>query len=61
MAPLADRPRYPRIGHAGDDDLTAHLAQHSLSDAKAWRPVRAEQTEAIGVFHRAAVLVAVKS
>jgi hypothetical protein len=49
-------PRDQRIGYAGNNDLAAYLTAHTLTDAKAWCAVLAEQSEAFGVFHQGSPL-----
>jgi hypothetical protein len=51
-AMLADGPRDRRVGHAGYDDLAAHLANDALTYAEPWRLVITQQPEAFGVFHQ---------
>jgi len=50
-----------RIGHAGDNHLTADKAAHPLAYSESWRSVFAEQLEAFSVFHRGDTLAAIKS
>jgi hypothetical protein len=49
-----------RVSHARYDHLSADFAAHALADAKSWRSVFAEQSEAVGVFHRWDTLPAIK-
>jgi hypothetical protein len=39
---LPNGPRNRRISHARDNHLAAHLAAHTLADAKTWRSVFAK-------------------